>query len=86
MQVYLSSRTWPAEALSNTKPFGDERNIYRVPGFEGLSADGSVQFADGRAVECIDTVLFATGYAYEFPFLRGAAAVSVDDNRCPQIQ
>lgn len=79
-QVYLSARSWPAEELTS-KPFGDERNIYRVPGFEGLSADGSVKFSDGRTVPCVDTVLFATGYKYDFPFLRDAAAVSVDDNR-----
>lgn len=80
--MYLSARKWPAEALSHTTPFGDNRNIYRVPGFEGLSADGSVQFDGGRSVPCVDTVLFATGYTYDFPFLRGDAAVTIDDNRC----
>ena len=79
--MYLSARSWPTEQLSNSKPFGDNRNIYRMPGFEGLSADGSVKFQDGREVPCIDTVLFATGYKYDFPFLRDAAAVTVEDNR-----
>lgn len=82
MQVYLSVRSWPAEALSGAKPFGDCCNIYGVPGFEGLSADGSVHFVGGRSVPCVDTVLFATGYTYDFPFLRAAAAVTTSDNRC----
>lgn len=82
MQVYLSARNWPAEALSEAKPFGDGCNIYRMPAFEGLSADGSVQFAGGRSVPCVDTVLFATGYTYDFPFLREASAVTISDNRC----
>ena len=56
LQVFLSARSWSLEDTSQGKPFGDHSNIYRVPGFERMDAEGNVHFSGGRSVPCIDTV------------------------------
>lgn len=34
-----------------------------------------------QVVENVDTVVYATGYVYSFPFLNEANVVAVEDNR-----
>lgn len=34
-----------------------------------------------QVVERVDTVVYATGYVYSFPFLDGTNIVTVEDNR-----
>lgn len=36
-------------------------------------------FQDGRIVENVDALIFATGYGYGFPFLKGSSTVTTDD-------
>jgi len=54
--VFLSARSWSAEDTSHAKPFGDNSNIYRVPGFQSMDREGAVHFAGDRSVPCVDTV------------------------------
>ena len=55
-QVFLSARSWTPEDTAHAKPFGDNSNIHRVPGFQTMDRDGAVHFAGGRSVPCVDTV------------------------------
>jgi cation diffusion facilitator CzcD-associated flavoprotein CzcO len=53
--------------------------IVRAPTLQELRPDGSVVLADGTTIGAVDVLLFATGYTYDFPFLRDR--VTVTDNR-----
>ena len=54
--MFLSARAWSPEGTAHAKPFGDHCNMYRVPGFERMDAEGGVHFAGGCVVPCVDTV------------------------------
>jgi thioredoxin reductase len=90
--VYLSSRYWvddaqPSGAQTNNHdasvpPITRKSGITNVPTVASLGADGTVVFANGASVASIDVVLYATGYDYRFPFLKGVpGAPQVDNNR-----
>lgn len=38
-----------------------------------------------QVVQHVDTVVYATGYVYKFPFLDGTNIVSIEDNRWDTI-
>ena len=63
------------------EPFGPHGNLLRRSAIESLGGDGSVTFADGTRAEKVDSVVFATGYKYSFPFLDEAGVITVQDNR-----
>uniref|UniRef100_A0A1I7S692 Flavin-containing monooxygenase n=1 Tax=Bursaphelenchus xylophilus TaxID=6326 RepID=A0A1I7S692_BURXY len=42
----------------------------------------SVEFVDGKVVEDVDEVVFATGYKFAFPFLENGKLVPVVENKC----
>jgi cation diffusion facilitator CzcD-associated flavoprotein CzcO len=48
---------------------------------EFLVAERGVRFQDGRVEKGIDTVIYATGYLYTFPFLRSLKPPMVTDGR-----
>lgn len=81
-QVYLCARSWQNPGWArNAAPVGARRNVWRRPLPAELHADGGVSFAGGERVNNVDVVLYATGYAYTFPFLEEAGVVTVEDNR-----
>ena len=41
-----------------------------------------MEFEDGSTEPAIDTILYATGYVYDFPFLGPESQVRSVDNRC----
>lgn len=77
-EVYISSKSWAGAGLP---PEGPRGNIRRLPAFLGLTPSGSVLFAHDQEVQHVDTVVYATGYVYSFPFLDGTNIVTVEDNR-----
>ena len=54
--MFLSARSWSQEDTADAKPFGDNSNIYHVPGFQSMDREGAVHFTGGRSVPCVDTV------------------------------
>jgi hypothetical protein len=46
-----------------------------------LNANGSVKFEGGLSVPRVDSVVYCTGYRYNFPFLRDSDVVSFALNR-----
>ena len=90
LQVYFSARSgsfgnkvWDWEV--SEVPFGRRGNIWRRGVIESLQHDGGVEFSEGDAVPHADTVVYATGYSFSFPFLERAGVVKVADNRCPRF-
>eukprot|EP00793_Prasinoderma_coloniale_P001785 PRCOL_00003591-RA len=84
--VHLSARSWkqllPGFVPSpDDAPIGAHKNVYRRGDVVALHADGSVDFECGARAPRADIVLMCTGYTYAFPFLEGANAVAVEDNR-----
>ena len=56
-------------------------NVIQVPRILSARSDGHVEFTDGSVVK-VDSVIFATGYCYKFPFLDKECGVEVSkDNR-----
>lgn len=62
---------------------GARCNITHMPAFQGFDRDApaTVLFGHGQSAAAVDTVVYATGYVYSFPFLEGAGIVEVDRNR-----
>ena len=80
MQVYLCARSWQNPAwASETTPFGEQHNIWRRPVPAQLGRDGSVTFTDGQFLPHVDSIVYATGYHYVFPFL-SKGIVEIEDN------
>ena len=52
---------------------------------QGVAAVAAVQSHEGavclQVVEHVDTVVYATGYVYSFPFLNEANVVAIEDNK-----
>lgn len=66
---------------TSIEPIGDKKNIYKRQVISSLEEDGSVIFEDGIKEQNIDTVVFATGYHFSFPFLEKSGVITVKDNR-----
>lgn len=86
MQVFFSARPLRFGKLridweNSDAGTGERHNIYKRHVIASLGQDGSVTFADGTKEENIDSVLFATGYQFNFPFLDKSGVISVQDNR-----
>ena len=78
--VYLSGRNW--EDLAEGLRLEDSRQVIKVPNISSLNSNGSVTFVDGTIVEDVDVVMYATGYVYDFPFMKHVdGAPEVSDNR-----
>ncbi|XP_027359994.1 flavin-containing monooxygenase FMO GS-OX-like 4 isoform X1 [Abrus precatorius] len=67
----------------------EEAKLGKVPGHDNMwlhsmidsvHEDGTIVFQDGNAVGA-DSIIYCTGYKYDFPFLETNGEVSVDDNR-----
>lgn len=70
-EVIWCARSWKdPDALSDPRPVGLRKNIWRRPMLARLSADQSAELEDGTVVQGVDAVIYATGYKYAFPFLR----------------
>jgi thioredoxin reductase len=78
--VYLSGRNW--EDLAEGLRLEDSRQVLKVPNISSLNSNGSVTFVDATIVEDVDVVMYATGYLYDFPFMKNVdGAPEVSDNR-----
>ena len=85
-QVYFSARpvrfgSKQVDWEPSEEPFGPRGNLLRRAVIKSLGRDGSVTFADGTRAEKVDSVVFATGYKFSFPFLDEAGVITVQDNR-----
>lgn len=84
--VFLSARSWKNSAWADdaaaaaSAPFGPRGNIERRGMVSALRGDGSADFEAGARAERLDAVVFATGYRYDFPFLRGSVLPASDDD------
>lgn len=93
-RVYISARSWkvasgtaPLDASLTSSdtpsfdstPFGPRGNIERRGMVARFGPQGSAEFEQGPPVSHIDTVIFATGYRYSFPFLDGSSIVQTED-------
>jgi hypothetical protein len=77
-RVIICARTWKNAAWgADATPFGPRGNIERRGMVSRLTASGGAEFESGAAVGKVDTVVYATGYRYEFPFLEGTVLESV---------
>ncbi|KAJ3108676.1 Flavin-containing monooxygenase FMO GS-OX5 [Phlyctochytrium planicorne] len=57
------------EALGYSGSSNGERRISKLPQVTNVDEDGKIRFKDGR-ISCFDIIFFATGYLYDFPFLK----------------
>ena len=55
------------------------RNVLQRPGVDFVTED-TVVFKNGHT-EKADSLLLCTGYRYNFPFLKGQCAITIDDER-----
>ncbi|CAI9111983.1 OLC1v1012339C1 [Oldenlandia corymbosa var. corymbosa] len=55
-------------------------NLHLHPVIDSMYEDGRVVFIDGNSI-IADTIIYATGYSYSFPFLDTKGIVKVNDNR-----
>lgn len=77
--VHLSSKCLDiSEGLS--KVISKHQNLHLHPQIQCLYEDGKVLFVDGSWVMA-NTILYCTGYSYNFPFLDTKGIVSIDDDR-----
>ena len=81
-RVWIAARSWKNAAWASDgggAPFGPRANIERRGMVARLLADGTAEFEGGGArAERVDAVVFATGYRYDFPFLRGTVLPSLE--------
>ncbi|CAM9417100.1 unnamed protein product [Scytosiphon promiscuus] len=54
---------------------GEKGNVWWRPGLERFEGTNGVRFKDGELQE-VDTVVWATGYSYDFPFLEGSGLLT----------
>ena len=66
---------------ASDETFGECQNMVRRGPILQLGSDRRVLFADGWQAENVDTVVYATGYHYTFPFLENSGLITVQDNR-----
>jgi Flavin-binding monooxygenase-like len=84
--VYLSDTEFPAE-----QPIV-ENNVTWLPKTVSILQDGRVQFASTAATNVviepihIDTIIFCTGYDYDFPFINNKSNVSHFDANQRRVQ
>lgn len=65
----LISSTREENALFGKAPF-EHPNFDRRPAISRLDAEtGRITFTDGSTVDHVDSIVFATGYDFHFPFL-----------------
>lgn len=88
--VYLSGRNWEDLAARSIDPAVDSegaRQVVRVADVKRLvPGTKSVEFVDGKVIDDVDVVMYATGYLYQFPFLDGSPVeCRVDDNRVEHL-
>ena len=70
--VYISNRGAP---LITSLP----RNVTEVPGILKALEGGRVEFVNGNLVK-VNSVIFATGYSYRYPFLTKESGIVVEDS------
>ena len=85
-EVILAARGYAPNPDPNAGDFPASSypaNFTRAPGVVALARENSaVQFEDGSVREHVDVMLYATGYHYDFPFLREDAA-GVSNSNAP---
>lgn len=60
-------------------------SYFQVSEVSHFSADGhSVTLADGKTIS-VDTVIFATGFLFDYPFLDKNCGITVNDNRVTHL-
>ena len=79
--LLLSQRR--ASLFSAPSDSTSDPNIKVLPGIAEFinpsEADRSIRFSDGTIESAVDVVLFATGYLYNFPFLKSPELDMIDD-------
>lgn len=74
-RIYQSARSPPALGVPWDAPDAPEysKEVQTFPPIRRI--DGRrIEFLDGRSVNDVDTVMFATGYFFSFPFLSPSSA------------
>lgn len=71
-KVYFSQRT------SYSLDFETPDNLEICPLVQEITSTGAV-FEDGSSCE-VDSIIYATGYDYDFPFLSSSCGIYVEDN------
>lgn len=73
--------------IANTKRFSKRANVFVKPEISSVSVkDGvTVTFADGSLVSQIDHIVFATGFQFSYPYLKGAFGEITDGNIVPGL-
>ncbi|CAI9111976.1 OLC1v1012332C1 [Oldenlandia corymbosa var. corymbosa] len=79
-EVHLIARDLMNVTEGLSKVVSKRSNLHLCPMIESIHEDGRVSFVDGHCITA-DTIIYATGYSYTFPFLDTKGIVSVDDNR-----
>ncbi|RKO84121.1 hypothetical protein BDK51DRAFT_33172, partial [Blyttiomyces helicus] len=59
-------------------PHSSIPDIHRKPAISHLTASGAVHFVDDSVVENVDAIILATGYLYDYPYLRGLTGMDAD--------
>ncbi|CAI9108542.1 OLC1v1008167C2 [Oldenlandia corymbosa var. corymbosa] len=75
-EVHISTRHPQAEV----KKFGTCNNMWQHLQIKECHENGEVCFEDGASI-VVDTIIHASGFKYDFSFLKTNGVVTVDDNR-----
>jgi len=82
--VYLSGRNWE-DLASREETFGT-RQVIKVADVRRMVPDSkTIEFVDGKVIEDVDVVMYATGYLYDFPFFDGSVDCRIKDNRIENL-
>jgi thioredoxin reductase len=87
--VYLSGRNWEDLAARSVDSADSEgtRQVIKVADVKRLvPGTKSVEFVDGRVIDDVDVVMYATGYLYHFPFFdESPVECRIEDNRVENL-
>ncbi|CAI9091016.1 OLC1v1025934C1 [Oldenlandia corymbosa var. corymbosa] len=78
-EVYLSAKDPSNVTEGLSKVLAKSNNLHLHPMIQSIHEDGRVLFINGQWI-IADTIIYATGYSYSFPFLDTKGVVKVDDN------
>lgn len=86
--IIVSSRSEPGELFKFS--FGDSKKVLVKPEISKIvisddKLTASVAFLDGSFVEGVERIIFATGYLYNFPFLKNNEIVVNKSNRVEKL-
>lgn len=71
--VYITARTY-----TNPNRPEPRSNVHHVSWLKSLNEDGSISFLGGECLQA-DSIIYATGYKYTYPFLQRAGLLDTGD-------